>query len=229
MPLGFGALMNVIALPLQCKTNTAMQDYLHTRWHALTAGKANKQLADKLLVALLRAWNEPQRRYHTQAHLENLLALSHHYRSQLHDAAVVDFAIYYHDAVYKPERRDNEEKSAQRAELELPQLGIDAGTVTKVAAYIRSTAAHGNATHTDNDLNFFLDFDLSILGAEAAVYDLYAFQVREEFSIYPDLLYKPGRAKVLEKLLQQPVYRTTVFRDLYEEAARENLVRELGR
>ncbi|MFN8714865.1 MAG: hypothetical protein ACK5Z2_18605 [Bacteroidota bacterium] len=206
-----------------------MPDYIHTRWHELTAQTADKQLAEKLLTQLLRAWNEPQRHYHSQAHLENLLALSRQYRSHLHNAALVDFAIYYHDAVYKPERSDNEEKSALRAEKELTQLGIDAETVNKVAAYIRSTAAHGNAGNTDNDLNFFLDFDLSILGAEAAVYDLYAFQVREEFSIYPDLLYKPGRAKVLEKLLQPPLYRTGLFSELFEAAARGNLRRELER
>lgn len=215
---------------LCCVTmQTAMQEYVHTRWHELTAHTADKQLADQLLAQLLHSWNEPQRRYHNQTHLENLLSLSRQYRSHLQDAAVVDFAIYYHDAVYKPERSDNEEKSALRAETELKQLHIAPAQIAQTAAFIRSTAAHHTAPREDNDLNYFLDFDLSVLGAEAAVYDLYAFQVREEFSIYPDLLYKPGRAKVLEKLLLQPLYRTALFRELYEDAGRGNLRRELGK
>ncbi|MCU0433375.1 MAG: hypothetical protein MUC87_07985 [Bacteroidia bacterium] len=206
-----------------------MNEMITLRWNQTIPPNADKSKAKEFLQNLLHSWNEPQRRYHNLTHLENLLSLSQQYRSHLTHPETVDFAIYYHDAVYKPERNDNEEKSALRAELELPQLGIDARTVSKVAHYIRCTAAHGNADVTDNDLNFFLDFDLSVLGAPAAVYELYAFQVREEFSIYPDMLYKPGRAKVLEKLLSKPLYRTALFSGQFEEAARENMRRELER
>ena len=64
---------------------------------------------------------------------------------------------------------------------------------------------------------------------EQVLYDTYCQQVRKEYSIYPDFLYKPGRKKVLEHFLNmERIFKTTYFFDLYEAQARENLRRELS-
>ncbi|MGL5888486.1 MAG: HD domain-containing protein [Bacteroidia bacterium] len=202
-------------------------ELIYRRWNELTA-TVNSAVSEKYIAALLKSWNEPQRHYHNLSHLVKLLELSAEYRSHLQSPETVDFAIFYHDAVYKPERSNNEEKSALRAETEMAEMEISPAIISEVAVYIRATSAHGNPPSDNNDLNFFLDFDLSVLGAEPAVYDLYAFQVREEFSIYPDQLYKPGRKKVLQSLSEKPVYRTQIFSTRFEEAARANLLREIG-
>jgi len=60
-------------------------------------------------------------------------------------------------------------------------------------------------------------------------YQAYTRQIRQEYHIYPDLLYKPGRKKVLQHFLKMPaIYVTPAFRDLYETTARQNIQAELN-
>ncbi len=59
-------------------------------------------------------------------------------------------------------------------------------------------------------------------------YNDYARQVRQEYSLYPDMIYKPGRRKVLRHFLAMPkIFKTDIFFELYEESARRNLQREM--
>ena len=52
--------------------------------------------------------------------------------------------------------------------------------------------------------------------------------IRKEYAIYPDMLYNPGRKKVLQHFLtMDTIYKTAVYRDRYEQKAKENLQREL--
>jgi predicted metal-dependent HD superfamily phosphohydrolase len=52
--------------------------------------------------------------------------------------------------------------------------------------------------------------------------------VRKEYAIYPDLLYRPGRIKVLKYFLEKPrIYHTPYFWEKYEEQARANMEAEL--
>ena len=100
--------------------------------------------------------------------------------------------------------------------------------IIKVADFIRATAQHLSVAATD-DLAFFLDFDLAILGAAPEVYTNYAAAVREEYQHVPGFLYRRGRKKVLRYFLEAPrLYRTEALYDLLEEKARENLRLELS-
>ncbi|MGJ4745117.1 hypothetical protein ACQV5M_02045 [Leptospira sp. SA-E8] len=57
----------------------------------------------------------------------------------------------------------------------------------------------------------------------------YSKQIREEYDIYPDELYKPGRKKVLEYFLSMDsIFKTKEYREKKEKQARENLSWELG-
>ena len=89
-----------------------------------------------------------------------------------------------------------------------------------------ATKLHG--LNTDSDTNYFMDADLAILGADDDLYNLYTRQIRKEYKFYPDLLYKPGRRKVLQHFLQMDsIYKTSYFKDKYEWQARKNIKREL--
>lgn len=79
----------------------------------------------------------------------------------------------------------------------------------------------------DKEINLFTDADLSILGSVQSVYVNYAKQVRQEYSIYPDFMYRPGRQKVLNHFLQmKKIFKTDVFFNKYEAQARINLQHE---
>jgi predicted metal-dependent HD superfamily phosphohydrolase len=147
-------------------------------------------------------------------------------QEQIEDFAALVFAIVYHDAVYNATKKDNEEKSAELARKRLTALSYPPQSVERVEAHILATKAHHKSE--DNDTNLFTDADLSVLGAPWEAYQAYYQQIRKEYAIYPDLLYKPGRRKVLQHFLDlQAIFKTEAFHTRYEGQARENLFREL--
>lgn len=67
-----------------------------------------------------------------------------------------------------------------------------------------------------------------ILGTAREGYETYCGQIRREYGLFPDMLYKPGRLKVLRRFLEMPsIYRTSHFQFLLEMQARENLQAEI--
>jgi predicted metal-dependent HD superfamily phosphohydrolase len=177
--------------------------------------------------AFIACYEEPHRRYHTLAHLEALWQLLQTYRSSLLDPELLQYAIIFHDIIYNVESNDNEDLSAGLAAAYLYNIGYDPAKRTKVMQYIIATKTHVNPLG-ETDLDYFLDFDLGILSAPASAYDLYAKQIREEYQIYPDKVYIPGRKKVLQHFLAMPaIYKTTTFKEEREKLAKENMQREL--
>jgi predicted metal-dependent HD superfamily phosphohydrolase len=196
-------------------------------WHQQVASLPGSQSTkDRLGRELMARYQAKGRHYHTIAHIGAMLALWEQHQAQLSDPVAVGLAIWYHDAVYQPTRKDNEEQSAQLAKAQLAELGAEERLVNKVEQYILATKRH-ELTAPDPDLAYLLDFDLAALAGDEANYQQYAQQVRREYGIYPDLLYVPGRKKVLEALLG----RERLFHqlgDAYEVAARRNLRAELA-
>ena len=204
------------------------------RWQELAA--TFHADGNAILVALGRlvaAYSAAGRHYHDVRHIDALLALSLEHRGRLSDPVAVDLAILYHDVVYDPMRRDNEEASAACTRQELSALGTSSARIETVAAYIEATKHKGgsaaDAGSADSDLDHLLDFDLSILAAVPAIYDEYATAIRREYTIYPDEAYAQGRAGVLRELIAMPaLYRVPALSAAWEARARENLARELA-
>jgi len=74
----------------------------------------------------------------------------------------------------------------------------------------------------------FTDADLSILGAEWPIYHNYTDQIRQEYAIYPDFMYKPGRKKVLLHFLKmERIFKTDYFYITFEAQAIKNIKQEL--
>ncbi len=84
-------------------------------------------------------------------------------------------------------------------------------------------------TSSDFETNLFTDADLSILGSDPDTYKVYSKQIRREYSIYPEIIYNPGRKKVLTHFLKMDkIYKTEEFSDRYELNARINIQTELN-
>jgi len=201
---------------------------LAARWHALTAPLLpDTARREAELRRLADAYDAPERHYHTLGHIENLLHRVGEHPMQ--DTVVVELAVWYHDAVYNALRSDNEAKSAEWALAFLQETSLAPARRERVADLIRRTQDHTQPQPpADADLLLFLDADLSILGAPQAAYWDYARQVRREYRMVPDLLYRPGRRKVLAKLLAAPVlFHTPALREELDAPARRNLQAEL--
>ncbi len=169
------------------------------------------------------AYNLPQRHYHTLQHIEQMFGLLDTVKEHCTDLTALQLAIFYHDIVYEAQRGDNETQSAVIARQRLTALGYP---VDKVVTLILATQKHESSG--DKDTDYLLDIDLSILGAEWSRYEAYAQQVREEYRIYPDAVYNPGRAKVLQHFLGlKRIFKTAYFYEKLERQARENLNNEI--
>ncbi|MFJ9181024.1 hypothetical protein [Streptomyces sp. NPDC102360] len=176
---------------------------------------------------LLARWSEPQRRYHTVDHLTAVLDHIDVLEEHADDAGLVRLAAWFHDAVYRPDRSENEERSAVLAERALAEAGLPDAQVAEVARLVRLTVTHDPAEDDANG-EALCDADLAILAAPAPAYAAYTKAVREEYAFVPDEAFRDGRAGVLRQLLDLPrLFRTPHGRSHWESAARENLTAEL--
>ncbi|MFJ9035105.1 hypothetical protein ACIRF8_00730 [Streptomyces sp. NPDC102406] len=176
---------------------------------------------------LLARWAEPQRKYHTTAHLVAVLGRVDVLADHAADPALVRLAAWFHDAVYRPERSENEERSAVLAERALTEAGLSADQVAEVARLVRLTVGHDPA---DGDTNgeALCDADLAILAAPPEAYAAYTKAVREEYAFVPDEAFREGRSAVLRHLLSLPrLFRTPHGAAHWETSARDNLTTEL--
>lgn len=135
-------------------------------------------------------------------------------------------AAIYHDAIYNATSSKNEEESAKLLRSDFKKLNIESELIDLAFQLILDTKAH-QSTHSLFQL--FLDMDLSILGVESEAYSAYTKQVRKEFKCFPDLIYRIGRKKFIQKTLEQPfIFYTDNFRNKLEKKAIENLTNELN-
>jgi predicted metal-dependent HD superfamily phosphohydrolase len=216
------------------------------RWTAL-AGPGEEAGAQGR--ALIAAYAEPHRRYHTLRHLVHVLDVAELLGAEAAALRAVLFAAWFHDAVYDIDdgrgdagagtypdsgvRADgdpalsNEERSALLAEEALARLGENPALAAEVARLVRLTAGHAVAPGDRNGA-VLCDADLAVLGGGPEQYRAYAEAVREEYARIPDELFRPGRAAILRGLLALPsLFHTDSGHARFEQAARANLAAEI--
>jgi predicted metal-dependent HD superfamily phosphohydrolase len=184
-----------------------------------------EKTSENILKKIIDAYSHKSRHYHDVAHIEDLLAQAQKFENQLYDIDTIHLAILFHDIVYDASKNDNEKQSAIFAQKMLEEMGVEDAKIRQVYDYILATKKHEPAPD-DSDLQFLLDIDLSILASEPARYQLYTQQIRKEYSIYPDFLYKKGRKKAMQSFLERE--RIFYFYDEeYEKRARKNIEDEI--
>lgn len=179
----------------------------------------------------LECWTEIEnnylsksRHYHNLEHLEKMFSELEKVESQIKELDTLQFAIYYHDIIYKSTKSDNEHQSALIFEKRISETSFT--NFRECMTQIEATKEHKFSN--DNDINILLDLDLSILGKSPKEYKNYYVNIRKEYQIYPDFMYRKGRRKVLKNILELDfIYKTDFFKQEYENQARENLRLEL--
>ncbi|WP_432672677.1 HD domain-containing protein [Flavobacterium sp. SM2513] len=174
---------------------------------------------------LEKAYSSNSRHYHNITHLEEMLLCFETYKQHLQFPDEVLYALFYHDYIYSSTQKDNELKSAEFAVQLLPE-NI---TVDKQIIFDMILATKEHICNGVEDEKWLIDFDLKVLAKEPEEYAMYAQQIRQEFSIYPDILYHPGRKKALTHFLEKEfIYQTETFRTLFESKARANIQQEIN-
>lgn len=207
-----------------------MERELKNQWCDLVQNfTADAGLAEELFAEIRSHYTAMGRHYHTLAHIAHLLCLYHTYHFKLEDPESVQFAIWYHDLIYEPGHSDNEARSAEIAGQRLGRLAFPEPKVQQVQSLILATHYHRQDSQMDH-LNgrFFLDCDLSILGADRERYVEYIQEIRQEYIMVPLAAYKRGREAVLQQFLQKgTIYQTAELRERFEVQARSNIQFEL--
>ncbi|GAO42486.1 HD domain-containing protein [Flavihumibacter petaseus] len=210
------------------KPISGLESAFRTVIQTATASTDNPEpgLATQLWNEVQAAYSRPARTYHNLQHLEDLFGELLAVKEQIQDWDMLVLATVYHDFVYNPLKKDNEEKSAKVAVDKLNLLHWPKDRAMACYDCILATRSHqpGNSS----DINYFTDADLSILGQPSPVFAAYAANIRREYKFFPDLAYGPGRRRVLSHFLHmERIYKTPHFFDRYEKAARENLQQEM--
>lgn len=195
------------------------------RWRASCA-RLGLRNVDGEHRKLLRAWRGWGRHYHSLAHLDACLRQFSSAHFLATEPVEVELALWFHDAIYRTWRRDNELRSAVWARMFVVAHGGPHDTAARISSHVMATA------HVESPLSgdaaLVVDIDLSILGQPLPVYDEFERNVRREYWWVPKRRYAAARTAVLTSFLARPaIYHVPMFRERFEQRARENLARAI--
>lgn len=190
-------------------------------WNGLNAGGMVGKYEE-----LRRHYSEPHRHYHNLIHIEECFQELASIPFVIPEKDKIEAAIWFHDVIYDPQAKDNEERSAELARQWMRSCSVSEAFAQAVGDLIMATKFHLPKNESEK---IMVDVDLSILGRGASRFNLYERQIRQEYAWVSDQAFGEGRSAVLRTFLDRPfIYATVFFRQKYEQAARANLAHSLN-
>jgi predicted metal-dependent HD superfamily phosphohydrolase len=217
-------------------TNYHSIETLKYRWeNLLQTFQVKPTISQISILELAAAYSSSGRFYHTLKHIQQVLETIEEIQKQTSSLtaqtinfSAIQLAAWFHDVIYEPQSKDNEEKSAIYANTILTQFNLSSNTI-KLVQYLILNTKHHQALPNDLHSQIFLDSDLAILGASKLDYQAYSQEIRQEYSWLTDQLYFRGRKQVLQQFLQRErIYFTQQMFMKLESRARLNLQSELA-
>lgn len=203
------------------------------RWHKFWSSSGAVGDPREPFRELDARYREPQRFYHTWLHILSCLTELDKARPLCADAAAVELSLWYHDAVYDPRAKDNEQRSASLAREAALGMGLSDAVASKAQSLVLATAHAGETAFTvraDEDTRIVMDIDLAILGAAPRRFAAYEAAIRREYAFLADGEYREGRTGLLRGFLARPrIYLTAPFRERLESRARDNISASIAR
>jgi predicted metal-dependent HD superfamily phosphohydrolase len=188
----------------------------------MNAGAADSSTA--IHQRLVDAYNEPQRRYHTLAHIDHCLAIFDQCKSLTANPDALEIAVWFHDVIFEPGKRENEALSAELYQ-DLSADVHDNETRGLVVRLIMATL-HDGSSLDDSDAGYMVDIDLSGFGLPWEDFLRDSRHLREESAQLSDAEYYQRQRDFQACLLARPrFYVTDFFSQRYEQQARGNLTR----
>lgn len=193
------------------------------RWCAMWAELGASSADEALRLQLLACYSEPARNYHSLQHLEECLVTLQPLRMLAEHAAEIELALWFHDAIYDTQRKDNEERSAHWLCEAALAAGVPEAAVLRAQAMVLAT--RHQALPETPDEKILIDVDLSILGAGPERFKQYEEQVQREYAWIPEVQRRASRKRILLSFLEREfIYNTEPMRQRLEGRARANLL-----
>jgi predicted metal-dependent HD superfamily phosphohydrolase len=159
-----------------------------------------KYVSTQVIFKLEEAWNEPKRKYHNVDHLKQILEDLEKKRSfvtPIYREALI-LAAFFHDVVYLPGHRDNEDKSLQM--FIRTYKGTDWFMAKKVGEMIECTKYRKRPT--DPLLKIFWDADNAMFfKGDIKGLIVNEHKIRQEFNFVSKEEYKKKRIAFLKTCL----------------------------
>src|ERR1700732_1458459 len=168
--------------------------------------------------ALDAGYTESHRAYHTWEHVARLLEKLSEFSDLSTRSDIIAVSVFWHDVVYRTQNQDG----SPRPDYENVR---DSGMAT--ADHLQARAEKQYYAGFADDLDLFLDLDLSSLASpwEAFVEDL--ARIRTEFAWAPEIVFCTSQLQILEKFAKDGVrlYRRAETSEQWRDAAMANLKR----
>jgi len=181
-------------------------------------------LSGALYERLATAYSEPNRYYHTLAHVVEMLDCLDESGHLARDRDMLELAVWFHDAVYDSTAPHGGNEAASADLLTELYTGPAAAPAQ---AIIRHSAHHGLSD--DADTRLFCDLDLYRLAGSYETFLQHGEDVRREYAWINDADWTAGRARFMARLQERrTIYQTDFWRDRLEAQARSNITRLLA-
>jgi len=188
----------------------------------LVAGATDESAA--IHQRLLAGYNESHRHYHTLAHIEHCMGMFERCKAFVSRPDALEIAIWMHDVILEPGRRDNEAVSAELY-LELSANANGDEMRQSINRMIMATLHDGNSLE-DADSIYMVDIDFSSF---ALCWDDFlrdSLGLRAENPHLSDADYYLNQTGFQRRLLARPrFFLSDFFFERYEQQARSNLGR----
>ena len=173
---------------------------------------------------LVDGYRETHRHYHSLAHIEHCLRMFDQCRQLASDADALELAIWFHDVILQPGRRDNEARSAEWY-LELSE-GVHREELRQAVYGLIMATLHDGSSLDHSDAIYMVDIDLSSFGLPWEDFLRDSQDLRAENPQVCDEEYHLNQTGFQRSLLARPrFFLSDFFFDRFEQQARSNLDR----
>ena len=202
--------------------------FLKRQWDNLVlAFTSHTTIKEEIFQVLKEKYLEEGRFYHNLSHVKSLLTLFESLEDKIQGHQVIQFSIWFHDAIYDSKRNDNEAESANLASEMMNRLQVNHETIILARDLILATKDH-SGKNLPYDAKLFLDMDLAILGSSEEIYKEYSKAIRKEYAWVSASAYREGRQKVLNSFIERDrIFFTDEMQARYERQARKNMLVEI--
>lgn len=188
-------------------------------------------LNHKVYAELSTIYSQSHRYYHTIEHINQCLGEYEQFMdknpSLFFLKREVYLALWFHDVVYNPHSKLNEENSVEifsQWAIE-KDLSINEDVVKELILGTKTHSSSSKEYELEHDI--VNDIDLSILGQPENIYLIYRENIRKEYKHVPVDKYYVSRTKFVEEFLNKKnIYSLKYFQNKYEAKAKKNLESE---
>ncbi len=226
--LDYKKLINVHSLRDK-EVSNLKQDFINQFDETLTSLNCDEEFIPTIASTVFSSMMSTRLYYHTPAHILNIFSFARENSITL--TPIEELAILFHDAVYRPGSKMNEDNSVLLMEsLLLNTNNIDEKDIRLSSTLIKSTGWHLQDDAIPDSSKLVMDLDMAGFANSPGEFASDSELVEKEFhrgygsDVYSLEQFLNGRLKFLNALAaRKTIYRTPFFLKKFEKRAQTNL------